>query len=217
MESDEYLSLSGILHFAFCRRRWALIHIEQLWEENTLTFSGKLLHKNADDPAYVELRGNTLITRAVPVVSHRLKVYGVADVVEYHRNPNGISLVNRTGSWQPVPVEYKSGKKNMFHADEVQLCCQAMCLEEMLQTEILAGYLYYGKNRRRVEVVFDEELRERVVCLLDEMYALLQSGATPPATPGSYCVSCSLVHLCMPDMSVRRKSVESYLNTVLRS
>lgn len=86
MESDEYLSLSGILHFAFCRRRWALVHIEQLWEENTLTFSVKLLHKNADDPAYVELRGDTLISRAVPVVSHRLKVYGVADVVEYHRN-----------------------------------------------------------------------------------------------------------------------------------
>lgn len=106
----------------------------------------------------------------------------------------------------------------MFHVDEVQLCCQAMCLEEMLQTKISAGYLYYGKNRRRVEVVFDEELRERVVCLLDEMYVLLKSGITPPATPGSYCVSCFplFISVCRI-LSVRRKSVESYLNTALRS
>ncbi|MDO5845273.1 MAG: Dna2/Cas4 domain-containing protein, partial [Methanocorpusculum sp.] len=111
MDTDDYLLLSGIQHFAFCKRQWALIHIEQAWQENHLTFSGQIMHKNADDPFFTESRGDVLISRAVPVVSHKLRIYGIADVVEYHRTERGITIPNRSGFWKIVPVEYKSGKK----------------------------------------------------------------------------------------------------------
>ncbi|HKM41743.1 MAG TPA: CRISPR-associated protein Cas4 [Methanocorpusculum sp.] len=216
MNPDEYLMVSGIQHFAFCKRQWALIHVEQLWAENSLTFSGNILHKNADDPFFVESRGDILTSRRIPLVSHKLKVYGIADVIEYHRAAFGVSIPNRDGYWNVVPVEYKSGKRKSDDCDEVQLCCQAICLEEMYDTSIPRGYLYYGKTRHRTEVIFDEELREHVVSLVEEMYVLFENGITPSAVMGKHCESCSIVDLCVPTLSSRKKSVDQYLDSVLQ-
>ena len=214
MNSDEYLPLSGIQHFAFCKRQWALIHIEQIWCENALTFSGRMMHKNADKPQFTECRGDVIISRAVPLVSHRLKIYGVSDVVEYHRCEDGISLPKHRGKWKIVPVEYKSGKKKRDSCDEVQVCCQAMCLEEMTGCHIDAGYLFYGKTRNRVEVVFDDRLRSEVESLVSEMYRLFEEGVTPAAEYQKGCESCSLKNICVPQLSCAR-SVEEYVSRLL--
>ena len=216
MDPDDYLMLSGIQHFAFCERQWALIHIEQLWKENVLTFGGRQMHRNADDPFFTESRGDLLISRSVPLVSRALKVYGVADVVEYHRSNEGIVIPGREGYWTVVPVEYKAGKRKPDDRDEVQLCAQAICLEEMYRTGIECGYLYYGKTRRRTEVILDDELRNRVAELVAGMYALYDAGTTPSAVLLPHCKNCSLIDLCMPTVSSRRRSVDRYLATCIR-
>lgn len=216
MNPDDYLLLSGIQHFAFCKRQWALIHIEQLWKENVLTFGGRQMHRNADDPFFTESRGDVLTSRSVPLVSHSLKVYGVADVVEYHRFDTGVAISGRDGYWTVVPVEYKAGRKKPDDRDEVQLCAQAICLEEMYRTRIERGYLYYGKTRRRTEVLFNDELRMRVAELVAGMYALYDAGITPPALLLPHCKNCSLVDLCMPNISSRRRSVDRYLTASIR-
>ncbi len=209
---DDYLMLSGIQHFAFCERQWALIHIEQQWQENSRTFSGQILHTKADNPYTVECRGDVLISRAMPIQSHFLCVSGIADVVEFHRGTEGIVLPDQEGYWQVVPVEYKVGRKKSGDCDAVQVCAQAMCLEEMFTTSVPYGYLYYGKTRRRTEVIFTMELRKRVCDLISAMYRLYEAGVTPPAMYGPYCQSCSLVDVCLPEMSERRRSVSRYLN-----
>lgn len=212
MISDDYLMLSGIQHFAFCKRQWALIHIEQQWQENSLTFSGQLLHKKTDNPHITECRGDLIISRAMPIQSHSLCVSGIADVVEFHRSTDGVVLPGQDGYWQVVPVEYKVGKKKPGDCDAVQVCAQAICLEEMFHTIIPYGYLYYGKTRRRTEIVFTEVLRKRVSDLVSEMYRLFELGITPPAVCGSYCRSCSLVDVCLPEMMDGRISVSEYMN-----
>lgn len=214
MNSDEYLLLSGIQHFAFCKRQWALIYIEQIWIENALTLSGRIMHKNADNPQFTESRGDVLISRAIPLVSHRLKIYGVSDVVEYHRCEDGKPLPKHRGKWKIVPVEYKSGKKKRDSCDEVQLCCQALCLEEMTGSSIEAGYLFYGRTRNRVEVVFDDMLRSEVEYLIAEMYRLFDEGVTPHAVYHKGCESCSLKNICVPQLSEAR-SVEEYLSRLV--
>lgn len=204
--------LSGIQHFAFCKRQWALIHIEQQWQENYLTFSGKLMHKNADNPYSTEWRGDVMISRGMPIQSHSLRLSGVADVVEFHQASQGVSLQGHVGLWEVVPIEYKVGKKKLEDCDTVQLCAQALCLEEMFATQVPIGYLYYGKTRRRTEIHFTDDLRNRVFDLVAEMYLLYESGCTPVAIPGSYCQSCSLVDVCVPHLAGCRQSVDAYLD-----
>ncbi len=198
---DEYLALSGLQHFAFCRRQWALIHIEQQWAENLRTVEGDLLHRRAHDEQQTESRGDTLIVRGLRVVSHRLQVQGVCDVVEFHRDPAGVTLAGREGTWLPYPVEYKRGKPKPFDADELQLCAQAMCLEEMLLCSIPEGSLFYGEPRRRTKVALDKALRARVESMLAEMRALYARGHTPKAKPGKGCAACSLKDLCLPRLA----------------
>ncbi|MDO5847722.1 MAG: CRISPR-associated protein Cas4 [Methanocorpusculum sp.] len=210
MNTEDYLFLSGIQHFAFCRRQWALIHIEQLWSENYLTYSGKLMHDKADNPLFTEKRGDVLVSRAVPLISHSLRLSGIADVVEFHKADEGVRLPHHKGFWQVFPVEYKHGQKKTDSCDEVQLCAQAICLEEMLNTSIPLGYLFYGRTRRREEVLLDESLRSRVASLVSAMYTLFDSGITPGARYEKKCDSCSLVHLCLPKV-FEKCSVHSYL------
>lgn len=210
---EEYLMLSGIQHFAFCRRQWALIHIEQQWAENYQTTSGELMHKKAHDEASFEKRGDLLIVRGLRIASHELGLSGQCDVVEFHKNPEGISLFGYAGTWSPVPVEYKHGKPKENNADELQLCAQAICLEEMLQTTIPEGYLFYGENRRRVHVDFTEELRKNVRKTDEEMHELFQKGYTPKVRYSKQCKACSLVDLCMPKMG----KVEDVRNYILQN
>ncbi len=211
---EDYLPLSGIQHFAFCKRQFALIHVERMWTENVLTFEGRAMHDRADDPFYFESRGTLLITRSAPLSSARLGLYGVADVVEFRLcSDGGIMLDGREGLWRPFPVEYKRGQPKSNDCDVVQLAAQAMCLEEMLQIPVQQGALFYGKTRRRQVVHIDGSVRLRVVDLAKQMHEVYDAGYTPPPIKARNCGRCSLKNLCLPDVS-HRKSVRAYLETM---
>lgn len=207
---EEFLQLSGLQHFRFCRRQWALIHIEQQWAENFRTTDGAIFHENAHNGEMTESRGDLLITRNMRIFSAALGISGACDVLEFHRGESGILLRNREGLWQPFPVEYKRGKPKTHNADELQLCAQALCLEEMLCCEIPKGALYYGEPRRRTDVVFTPELRQEVRSLLEEMHALYARGHTPKVKVGKSCNACSLKELCLPKL-MKSRSVTAYL------
>lgn len=207
---EDYLQLSGLQHFTFCRRQWALIHIEHQWAENFRTIDGALMHKNAHDQGFQESRGDLLITRGMPVFSATLGVSGACDVLEFHRTPTGVSLNGREGLWQPYPVEYKRGVFRADSGDTLQLCGQAMCLEEMLCCDIPEGALYYGETRRRMSVLFTEELRKEVRDALVEMHAMYDRQYTPKVKTSKSCNACSLKELCLPKL-MRAKSVKTYL------
>lgn len=209
-QEEEFLLLSGLQHFAFCRRQWALIHLEQQWEENYRTVDGQLLHEKAHDPQFRESRGDRIITRSVSVYSARLGISGQCDILEYHAGATGIPLAGRDGLWQPYPIEYKRGEPKQTDADLLQLCAQAMCLEDMLCCEIPEGAIYYGKTHHRYPVLFTAELRDRVEQMLDEMHALYQRGHTPKAKPTKSCNACSLKELCLPRL-IRKRSAIAYL------
>ncbi len=207
---DDYLMLSGLQHFRFCRRQWALIHIENQWAENYRTVDGSLIHEKAHDPSFVESRGDAVITRGVNVFSRTLGVSGQCDVLEYHRSEKGIMLAGKEGAWLPFPVEYKRGTPREDTGDVLQLCGQAMCLEEMLCCDIPRGALYYNEIRRRVSVDFTEELRSEVRRLIAEMHDLYEKRYTPRVKPTKSCNACSLKELCLPKLS-KTVSVESYI------
>ena len=208
---DDFLQLSGLQHFKFCHRQWALIHIEDQWAENYRTVDGAILHENAHDGIRTESRGDLLITRDMRVFSRTLGVSGACDVLEFCRGGTGVPLTGREGLWQPFPVEYKRGRPKEHDADALQLCGQAMCLEEMLCCDIPQGALFYGEPRRRTEVDFTPELRKEVRDCLAEMHHLYARGYTPQVKPGSMCRSCSLKDICLPSLPRRRPVVE-YLN-----
>lgn len=211
---EDYLLLSGLQHFKFCRRQWALIHIEQQWAENYRTVDGALMHSKAHEKGSAESRGDLLIVRSLSVFSPTLGVSGECDVVEFHRTPDGISLNGRDGLWQPYPVEYKRGRHNERTGDQLQLCAQAMCLEEMLCCDIPEGALYYGETRRRLTVAFTEDLRREVRETLAEMHDLFRRSHTPKVTPSKACNACSLKDLCLPKL-LRKQSVQKYLTDAL--
>lgn len=211
---DDYLQLSGLQHFSFCRRQWALIHLEQQWKENLLTTQGHILHERAHDSESRELRGDVLITRGMQIHSPTLGVSGACDVVEFRRTDKGISLSGLEGQWQAYPVEYKRGAPKANDADRLQLCGQGMCLEEMLCCDIPEGALFYGETRRREIVEFTAELREQVRTYLDEMHALYRRNYTPKVKPSKSCNSCSLREVCLPKLC-RNRSVKDYLQARL--
>lgn len=211
---EDFLLLSGLQHFKFCRRQWALIHVEQQWAENFRTVDGALMHSKAHEKGSTERRGDLLIVRSLPVFSASLGVSGECDVVEFHETTNGITLKGQSGLWQPYPVEYKRGKHSQRTGDALQLCGQAMCLEEMLCCAIPEGALYYGETRRRLRISFTEELRQEVRDALKEMHELYRRGYTPKVKPTKACGACSLKELCLPKL-MGRSSVAKYLADAL--
>ena len=211
---EEYLQLSGLQHFAFCRRQWALIHLENQWQENLRTVEGDLFHRRAHDEQQRERRGDALILRGLPVVSRSLGLSGKCDVVEFHIDPAGVPLPGEEGLWRPFPVEYKKGAPKANQADELQLCAQALCLEEMLCCPVPEGALFYGETRRRTAVLFSEDLRERVKGMLAEMRQLYRRGHTPRVRRSKSCNACSLKELCLPGLE-RRGSVAQYLRNAM--
>jgi len=207
---DDLLPLSGLQHLLFCERQCALIHIEQVWAENLLTAEGRIMHERVHKEGR-ESRGDVRIEYAMPLRSLRLGLIAKADVVEFHRNtecPDNI--------WQPFPVEYKRGKPKKDNYDKVQLCGQAMCLEEMLGVEIPAGALFYGKTRRRQDVDFDIVLRRETEDAAKRFHELVDSGHTPKPVYKKKCGNCSMYDLCMPKIVEKARSINSYLVDAIR-
>jgi len=185
---DDLLALSALQHYLYCPRQCALIHVEQQWAENRFTAEGRVLHERADRGGS-EVRDGVKIARGVPLRSLRLGVVGRADVVELH-----------DGGRLPVPVEYKRGRPKAHRADEVQLCAQAFCLEEMFDCAVPEGFLFYGRTKRRKVVAFDATLRDLTAEVAAQARELLASGRTPsPFYEKRKCDACSLKELCRPE------------------
>lgn len=211
---DDMLMLSGIQHFMFCPRQWALIHIEQLWDDNRLTIEGQILHRHVDDPFYRQKCGCNITLRAVSVASNELGLYGVTDAIELlpagSDSTGCIAHPRYPGRWKPLPIEYKRGKPKNNHIDEVQLAAQAMCLEEMYGISIPMAQFYYGELRHRTSVEINASLRHIVQECASEMHRMFDTHEIPKATKQPKCRNCSLSNLCMPELS-RCTTVTAYL------
>ena len=203
---DELIPISAIADFVFCERRAALHFIECIWHENLFTVEGTLLHDKVHETDS-ESRGDVRIERGVAMRSLRLGLSGKSDVVEYHRQPDD--------QWRPFPVEYKRGKLKHEKYYEVQLCAQAMCLEEMLNVVVPSGAIFYGKTRRRLDVAFDKALRQATEDAARKTHKLINAGTTPGPVYSKRCESCSLMAECMPRTIQKKRSVESYLKRML--
>lgn len=213
-EEDEFLQLSGIQHFAFCRRQWALAYIELQWQENVRTVEGHLLHEKAHDGSIVEKRGDLIVSRAMPVHSREMGISGECDVVEFHRSDDGIFLQGREGLYSVIPVEYKKGKPKENEIDMLQLTAQAMCLEEMMCCDISTGYLYYGETRHRTKIDISEELKEKVRKMFLEMHQYYEKRYTPKVKRTKSCNACSLKDICIPALN-GRKTAADYIDRAL--
>lgn len=200
---DDLLMLSALQHLLFCERQCALIHIEQIWVENLFTTQGRLMHERVDQQGH-ELRRDLRQEYGMPVRSLQLGLSGKADVVEFHREADSF--------WRPYPVEYKRGRSKKEDWDRVQLCAQALCLEEMLHVEIPEGALFYGKKRRREKVVFNDDLRMETRLAAEKLHRLTAAGITPAAKYDKKCDNCSLVDICLPKITAGRASVSGYLD-----
>lgn len=212
---EDYLMISGIQHFKFCRRQWALIHIEQQWAENEHTVIGELMHKKAHDPYLTEKRKDTIIARALPVESKEMGVTGECDVVEFHRCEDGIRLHGHRGLFSVYPIEYKKGKPKATEEDQLQLAAQAMCLEEMFSTQIMEGALFYGETKRREVVEITEALRREVKETFLEMHQYYERKYTPKVKMSKGCNRCSLKEICMPRLE-KTISVKKYISQVFQ-
>lgn len=208
---DQLISISALQHWLFCKRQCGLIHLEQIWIENHLTAEGRVLHEKVHQ-ANVEQSGDVRIVRGLRLVSFRLGLIGQADVVEFHKSDNGIMLPGTDNLWRPFPVEYKRGKPKKDNSDCVQLCAQAMCLEEMLNTQILFGTFYYQTPRRRMEVEFTEVLRQQTENIIQNVHQMIQNKITPRAEYENKCKNCSLAEVCMPKTTGLNKKVDYYLS-----
>lgn len=219
-QDDDLVMLSALQHYQFCPRQCALIHMEGIWSDNFLTASGTDLHKHVDSN-FKETRADVHTASTLRLVSHKLGMIGVADLVEFHRcncetDENKRKIASRIpgykGFWKPFPVEYKHGKPNLHRADEVQLCAQAICLEEMLNVEIAYGALFYGEIRRRTDVFFNNELRELTEHVAKNVHKLLSDGVLPEAKINKGCDACSLVDICRPTNFQRNVSAKLWLD-----
>ena len=203
---DDLLMLSALQHYLFCPRQCALIHVEQLWVENRLTAEGRILHERVHTAAK-ESRRKIRVEFDMPIRSLVYGLIGRADVVEFHLQGDGI--------WLPFPVEYKRGRPKKDDSDRVQLCAQAICLEEMLGEDVPEGALYYGKKKRRTGVIFDENLRNKVMHTSQALHDLLDSKKTPPPVYGSRCESCSFVETCLPKTTGKKGTVQNYMTKMI--
>jgi len=204
---DNLLPISALQHLAFCERQCALIHVEQVWDENLFTAQGRIMHEKVHSET-AERRRDIRVEYGMPIRSLRLGVSGKADVIEFHRTPEG--------NWQPFPVEYKRGKPKPDNRDAVQLCAQALSLEEMLNAHVPQGAIYYGKEHRRTEVLFDESLRKETEATALRLHQLIAAGKTPPPVYEKKCDTCSLLNICLPRSLQKRPRVEKYIADMLK-
>lgn len=203
----DLIPISALQHYLYCPRQCALIHLEQIWTESVHTAEGRILHEKVHSGT-AQTRGNVKTVTGLSLRSSALGLVGQADMVEFHR---------RDAVWHPYPVEYKRGRPKSIDADRVQLCAQALCLEEMLGLPVPEGALFYGKIRRRTTVFFDTALREATITVTAAVRAMLDTGRTPlpPTTANTICAACSLCEDCMPLIFTQRPSANRYLETLL--
>lgn len=212
---DDYLMISGIQHFKYCRRQWALIHIEHQWDENVHTVVGELMHKKVHDPYLTEKRKDVLITRALPVSSRIMGVSGECDVVEFQKSEDGIKLHGHRGLYNVYPIEYKKGKPKVTGEDRLQLTAQALCLEEMFSIPVPEGAIFYGETRRREIIQITEELRKEVKDMFLEMHQYYNRQYTPKVKYSKACNACSLKDICLPKLG-KAVSVKEYMDQMLK-
>lgn len=208
---DEFLMLSGIQHFVFCRRQWALVYIEQQWIENERTFDGRQIHDKAHDPFDTEKRKDVIISRAMPIHSYELGLSGECDVVELRKSSDGVAIFGREGMYLPVPIEYKRGEPKENQSDEIQLAAQVMCLEEMFCCQIDCGYLYYNQIKKRIKVEMTDEIRQQVRNLAAEMHDYARRGYTPKSKRTKSCNACSIKEICLPAL-MKKSNVKQYID-----
>lgn len=213
-DEGELLPISSLQHLAFCERQWALIHLEQEWRENVLTVEGRQLHEYVHEQGSGSRDGIRSV-RGLRLRSLKFGLYGVADLVEFHPDASGASVPGLRGTHTPYPVEYKRGRKRFDRADEIQLCAQAVCLEEMLSTNIGEGAIFYGQPRKRTQVFLSEEIRGELRSLCSRAHFLLEQRGSPGAVTGKHCGSCSLAECCMPEILSGDRSVR-YVRGLLR-
>ncbi|MDO4542773.1 MAG: CRISPR-associated protein Cas4 [Bacillota bacterium] len=217
ISSDEYFHISGLQHYYFCKRQWALIYICQTWEENALTMEGNLLHVKADNPFIRESRRDLLVSRAVAVSSKELGLTGILDVVEFYRDEeNGVLLPGRDGLWHPNIVEYKRGKPKKNNCDVMQLTAQAMCLEEMLHCTITSADIFYATPKRRTTIAIDGSLRRELKVLIRDLRQMYANRIIPPAENYRNCPKCSLYNICMPRLTKKPRSIGNYIAGALK-
>lgn len=213
MEEKEYLLISGLQHFSFCRRQWALIHIEQQWVENVLTAEGRAIHKRVHDVSAVDIRNGVITMRDMPVRSELLGACGCCDAVEFFPSDNGITLHGREGQWGVCPVEYKHGHQKSDDCDRLQVTAQAMCLEEMFSCTIDEGAVFYHETRKKEKFSLTDALRETVRSSFKEMNEMFARGYTPTVKKHKGCNNCSLKEICLPTLQrgAGSASVAEYL------
>ncbi len=200
MDSETVL-ISSLNDYLFCPRRFALHQIEGVFIDNVYTLEGSFLHDKADTPG-VENRAGVRIVRALPLYSKKLGLNGKADIVEFHKQPDGTEV--------PLPVDYKRGPRRKWVNDDAQLCAQALCLEEMISVPVPRGAIFHAASKKRREVLFDAALRGTTLETITKIRAMLETGKVPPPVPGPRCEGCSLKNICMPEIVAAPGKVESY-------
>ncbi|OJH37896.1 CRISPR-associated protein Cas4 [Cystobacter ferrugineus] len=209
-EADNALPLSALQHLLYCERQTALIHVERVWVEDGATAAGRLLHDRADTPGADRRRGLRVV-RSLELRCERLGLFGRADTVEYHPEPA------IPGHLRPFPVEYKRGRLKNESADRVQLCAQALCLEEMHGVPVLQGAIYYDASHRRCLVDFDRTLRERTEAAVQRLRELIVRREVPRPQPGPKCNRCSLRPACLPETIAHHERAREYLRSLMEA
>lgn len=203
IDIEDSLAISGLQHFSYCKRQWALIHIEGLWQDNTLTAQGSDLHARAHDHEQSSFRDGILTIRSLPLSSKRLGLYGEADVVEFYPSESGISIEGYSGCFTPQICEYKRGHSKLSNCDRLQVCAQSICLEEMLACSIKTAALFYGEPRRREKLDLTDTLRLQIATMCSEMHGMVERMTIPKPEYKRGCESCSLISTCIPKMKFK--------------
>lgn len=210
---DDYLKISGIQHYVYCPRQWALIHIEDQWADNNLTITGSRIHQRAHDSKIKERTESKLAVRKLKVSSRILGITGECDVVDFIKAESGVKLFNRQGFYTVYPIEYKKGQPKEGLEDVLQLIAEVLCLEEMFLTEIPTAYLYYYETRHRYPVNVTDKLRYECSETIKEMHSFYKARRVPNVRYSKKCEKCSLINICMP---LKQKSVSEYLLELYR-
>ena len=212
MESNDYLMISGIQHFLFCKRQWALIHIENQWSENSLTAEGRVMHNRVHDGTVRDNRKGIITIRGLQVKSDKYKITGTCDAVEFLPDESGVNISKMSGLRRVRPVEYKRGHIKISDCDRIQVTVQAICLEGMLACDIKEGAVFYGETRRRETFEITDGLRAIAISALEEMWGYYNRGHTPKVKPSAKCKKCSLINICCPGILYKRtQDVGAYI------